>query len=214
MAKRPQKTRQQRRVSRTRQKLLDAASSLFAEKGLDLTTIDDITERADVGKGTFYYHFKNKEGLIKILINNVLGELKEVINSKAEGITNLSELMDTLIGVHIEFFSSRWEDFVLYYQGRADLKLKEGYAVLEEPFLDYLETIETLLGSLIKHRLPKPVCHRIACATAGVVSGYYSFAVITSDDEDVDATFRSLRGALVASLTRFVSEALPQDKNE
>lgn len=214
MAIKPQKTRQQLRVSRTRQKLLEAARSLFAEKGLDLTTIDDITERADVGKGTFYYHFKNKEGIIKKLINSVLGELSEAINRKADGIADLSDLMDTLIGVHIEFFSTRWEDFVLYYQGRADLKLKEGYSVLEEPFLDYLETIEALLDSAIKRRLPKPVCHRIACATAGFVSGYYSFAVITSEDEDVDATFRSLRGALVASLTRFVSEALAAEKNE
>lgn len=205
------KTRQQRRVGRTRQKLLEAASSLFAEKGLDLTTIDDITERADVGKGTFYYHFKNKEGLLKVLINEVLGELIETINQRAEGITDLSELLDTLIGVHIEFFSTRWEDFVLYYQGRADLKLAEGYSVLEAPFLDYLETIEILLDSVIKHRLPRPVCHRIACATAGFVSGYYSFAVITAEDEAVDATFRSLRGALVASLTKFISEAMPQD---
>ena len=92
------------------------------------------------------------------------------------------------------------------------MKLKEGYSVLEAPFLDYLETIEILLDSVIKHRLPKPVCHRIACATAGFVSGYYSFAVITAEDESVDATFRSLRGALVASLTKFISEALPQDK--
>jgi len=161
--KKPKRTRQQRRVSRTRQKLLDAASSLFAEKGLDLTTIDDITERADVGKGTFYYHFKNKEGLIKLLINNVLGELREAINKKAEGITDLAELMDTLIGVHIEFFSTRWEDFVLYYQGRADLKLKEGYSVLEEPFLDYLETIETLPHQISFTEAGVPsncVCHR------------------------------------------------------
>jgi AcrR family transcriptional regulator len=209
--KKKKKTRQQRRVGRTRQKLLEAASSLFAEKGLDLTTIDDITERADVGKGTFYYHFKNKEGLLKVLINEVLGELIETINQRAEGITDLSELLDTLIGVHIEFFSARWEDFVLYYQGRADLKLSEGYSVLEAPFLEYLETIEILLDLVIKHRLPKPVSHRIACATAGFVSGYYSFAVITAEDEAVDATFRSLRGALVASLTKFISEALPQN---
>ena len=143
----------------------------------------------------------------------MLGELRDAINKKAEGITDLSELIDTLIGVHIEFFSTRWEDFVLYYQGRADLKLQEGYAVIQEPFWDYLETIETLLNSVIKHRLPTPVSHRIACATAGFVSGYYSFAVITSEDEDVDATFRSLRGALVASLTRFISVAMPQEKN-
>jgi AcrR family transcriptional regulator len=212
MAIKKKKTRQQRSVSRTRQKLLEAASSLFAEKGLDLTTIDDITQRADVGKGTFYYHFKNKEGLLKVLINEVLGELIETLNQRAEGITDLSELMDTLIGVHIEFFSTRWEDFVLYYQGRADLKLREGYSVLEAPFFDYLATIENLLDMVIKQRLPQPVSHRIACATAGFVSGYYSFAVITAEDEDVDKTFRSLRGALVASLTRFISEALSQDK--
>ena len=145
MVKKKIKARQQRRVGRTRQKLLEAASSLFAEKGLDLTTIDDITERADVGKGTFYYHFKNKEGLLKVLINEVLGELIETINQRAAGIKDLPELLDTLISVHIEFFSARWEDFVLYYQGRADLKLAEGYSVLEAPFLDYLETIKILL---------------------------------------------------------------------
>jgi len=213
MIKKSKKTRQQRQKSRTRQKLLDAAKGLFAEKGLDFTTINDITERADVGKGTFYYHFKNKEGLIKVMISKMLGELIDMIKKGANGITDLSELLDMLIGIHIEFFSTRWEDFVLFFQGRADLKLKEGYSVLEEPFFAYLETIESLLDSIIKQQLPKYMTHRIACATAGLVSGYYSFAVITADNEDVDKTFRSLRRAMVASLKRFISEALPQNKD-
>lgn len=213
MIKKSKKTRQQRQKSRTRQKLLDAAKGLFAEKGLDFTTINDITERADVGKGTFYYHFKNKEGLIKVMISKMLGELIDMIKKGANGITDLSELLDMLIGIHIEFFSTRWEDFVLFFQGRADLKLKEGYSVLEEPFFAYLETIESLLDSIIKQQLPKHMSHRIACATAGLVSGYYSFAVITANNEDVDKTFRSLRRAMVASLKRFISEALPQNKD-
>jgi len=214
MIKKPKTTRQQKRKSHTRQRLLDAAKGLFAEKGLDFTTIDNITERADVGKGTFYYHFKNKEGLLKVMISKVLGELIDMIKKEADGITDLSELLDMLVGIHIEFFSTRWEDFVLYFQGRADLKLKEGYSVLEEPFLAYLETIESLLDSIIKQQLPKHMAHRIACAIAGLVSGYYSFAVITADDEDVDKAFRSLRSAMVASLKRFISEALPQNKDK
>lgn len=213
MIKKSKKTRQQRRKSHTRQKLLDAAKGLFAEKGLDFTTINDLTERADVGKGTFYYHFKNKEGLIKVMISKMLGELIDMMKKGANGITDLSELLDMLIGIHIEFFSTRWEDFVLFFQGRADLKLKEGYSVLEEPFFAYLETIELLLDSIIKQQLPKHMSHRIACATAGLVSGYYSFAVITANNEDVDKTFRSLRRAMVASLKRFISEALPQNKD-
>ncbi|UCF93876.1 MAG: TetR/AcrR family transcriptional regulator [Desulfobacterales bacterium] len=211
--KKPQLTRQQRRVSATRQKLLEAARNVFTEKGLDAATIADITERADVGKGTFYYHFQDREGIINELMRDVLGELVAAIESKCEQISDLTELLDTMIGVHIEFFSGRWEDFVLYFQGRGDLHLKEGYAGIETPFLQYLETVERLLDAVIQYRLPKTVLRRIACAATGFVSGYYSFAVIAYEDEDVDKTLASLRGALVAGLARFISEALPPDRS-
>jgi AcrR family transcriptional regulator len=205
----PKRTRQQRRTKVTRQRLMDAARQVFAEKGLDLTTIDEITERADVGKGTFYYHFKSKERLIRELIKAMLGELGSTIDKKCSGVEDLPDLLDSLIGAHIEFFSNRWEDFVLFFQGRADLTLQEGYQGLETPFIDYLEYMEELVDSAIKYRLSKPVLRRIGCAVAGFVSGYYSFAVIASEGEDVDATLRSLRGALVGSLARFIKEAAP-----
>jgi AcrR family transcriptional regulator len=196
-------------LSATRQKLLEAARSVFAEKGLDSTTISNITERADVGKGTFYYHFKDKEGVIAALIKSIMGELSTAIDDRCAEIYDLSELIDTIIGVHIEFFSHRWEDFVLYFQGRGDLYLKESYRGIETPFINYLETMEDLIESAIHGQISKQALRRIACAAAGFVSGYYSFAVIASEDEDVDKTLRSLRGALVSSLTRFISEALP-----
>lgn len=207
---RPKKrSRQQRRTKKTRQKLLMAAREVFAEKGLDLTRIDEITERADVGKGTFYYYFQSKEELINELIHGMLDELTAAIDEKCKGITDLTTLLDKIISVHIEFFSNRWEDFVLYFQGRADLTLQMGYEGIETPFLNYLESIESNLDQAIERRLPGPVLRRITCAVAGFISGYYSFAVISSGGEDVDETLRSLRGALVASLTRFIREAAP-----
>ncbi|MGD8923125.1 MAG: TetR/AcrR family transcriptional regulator [Candidatus Zixiibacteriota bacterium] len=203
------RTRQQRRTSVTRQRLLDAARAVFAEKGLDLTTIDDITERADVGKGTFYYHFKSKERLIRELIKRMLGELIATIDRKHNPEDDLPDALDNLIVAHIEYFSSRWEDFVLFFQGRADLTLEQGYSGIETPFMEYLERIEKLVDSSIERPISKPVLRRLACAVAGFVSGYYSFAVIASEGEDVDETMRSLRGALVSSLTRFIKEAAP-----
>jgi AcrR family transcriptional regulator len=202
-------SRQSQRVNATRQKLLDAARSVFAEKGMDLTRIDEITERADVGKGTFYYHFGSKDQLIRAVIRRMLGELVETIDERCSGIGELRGLLDALIGAHISFFSNRWEDFVLYFQGRSDLTLEQGYAGIETPFVNYLERVEELLASVIKHRLPPTVLRRVACAVAGFVSGYYSFVAIAPEGEDVDATFRSLRGAIVASLARFVQEAGP-----
>jgi AcrR family transcriptional regulator len=208
--KKPKVTRQQRRLSATRKKLLEAARSVFAEKGLDNATIADITERADVGKGTFYYHFNDKNGLIAELIKSVLGELVSAMKNKCAGISNVSEMLDTIIGVHIEFFSNRWEDFVLYFQGRGDLHLEVGYEGIEPRYLDYLQSMETLISTAVHGQISKQSLRRIVCAAAGFVSGYYSFAVITTEDEDVDKTLRSLRGALVGSLTRFVSESVPR----
>src|SRR5215813_1509620 len=57
-------TRRDRRRTETKEKLYDAAMSLFAERGFDQVTIEMITERADVGKGTFFNYFDNKEGVI------------------------------------------------------------------------------------------------------------------------------------------------------
>lgn len=201
--------RQRRRTKATRQKLLEAARAVFAEKGMDLARIDEISERADVGKGTFYYHFKGKPQLVRELIKDVLGELVAAIEGKCGDASDIQSLLHSLIGAQIEFFSNRWEDFVLYFLGRSDLTLQEGYSGIGTPFVDYLECIEGLLESVIQYRLSEPVLRRIACAIAGFMSGYYSFAAINSRDEDIDEAFLALRGAMVASLERFIREALP-----
>jgi AcrR family transcriptional regulator len=213
-AKPPLRSRQQRRTGATQLKLVEAARAVFAERGLDLTTIDDITERADVGKGTFYYHFKSKEGLIREMMKGVLEELVAAMHKRCEGIDDLPTLLDSLIGAHIEFFAARWEDFVLCFQGRADLQLQEGYRGLETPFIDYLKAIEELVDGSIKRHLSDRDLRRIACAVAGFVSGYYSFAVISTQGEDVDDVLRSLRGALVAGLTRFIKEAVSAEDKD
>ena len=201
--------RRQRRTEETRRKLIDAARAVFAEKGLDTTRIEEITERADVGKGTFYYHFGSKEKIVREVIDAVLGELTAAVRCRCEGVTDLAELLDTLIGAHIEFFCNRWEDFVLYFQGRSDLTLRDSYTGMETPFLNYLLCVEELLATVIQRRVPEPVLRRISCAVVGFVSGYYGFAAVASVEDDVDAVYRSLRGAMVASLTRFIQEALP-----
>jgi AcrR family transcriptional regulator len=200
-------TRQQRRRTATRAKLMDAAREVFAQKGLDLARIDEITERADVGKGTFYYHFRTKERLIALLIENLLGELTQTLEEECSPLEDLGEMLDRIITVHIRFFSNRWEDFVLYYQGRADLTLQEGYKGIESPFLRYLETIERLVDSRIDQQVPPAALRRIACAVAGFVSGYYSFAVIGAEEQSIAEAVAPLKRAMVASLSRFIVSA-------
>ena len=53
-----------RRVRRTRALLLSALLSLVQEKGYDRITIQDILDRADVGRSTFYAHYRDKDELL------------------------------------------------------------------------------------------------------------------------------------------------------
>lgn len=59
--------RRERKKEETRRRIFDAALALFRERGFDDTTIDDIAERADVAKGTFFNYFPRKESLIEEL---------------------------------------------------------------------------------------------------------------------------------------------------
>lgn len=68
--------RRSRRQTATRERLFRAAMKLFAERGFFETTVEDITEAADVGKGTFFNYFPTKE--------HVLEAFGEIQRSKIE----------------------------------------------------------------------------------------------------------------------------------
>jgi len=56
----------------TRERLTEAARRVIARKGIDDTTIADITSEADVGIGSFYNHFKSKEDLVGTLVGQAI----------------------------------------------------------------------------------------------------------------------------------------------
>jgi AcrR family transcriptional regulator len=56
--------RRQRRSAELRERLFRAALELFAQKGFVETTVEDITEAADVGKGTFFNYFPSKDHIL------------------------------------------------------------------------------------------------------------------------------------------------------
>ena len=60
--------RPDRRVSRTRRALKDALTDLILEKGYEAVTVQDVIDRADVGRSTFYAHFVDKDDLLMAIL--------------------------------------------------------------------------------------------------------------------------------------------------
>jgi AcrR family transcriptional regulator len=57
--------------------ILDAAELLFTQKGYEQTTVNDILDRVEIGKGTFYHYFKSKEGVMAGVIRRIADGLTE-----------------------------------------------------------------------------------------------------------------------------------------
>ena len=69
--------RRQRRAAETRVRLFRCALQLFAERGFPNVTVEDITEAADVGKGTFFNYFESKEHVLGVMAEIQLGKVRE-----------------------------------------------------------------------------------------------------------------------------------------
>ncbi|MGF6651012.1 AcrR family transcriptional regulator [Paraburkholderia youngii] len=82
-----------RRKRETRARLLDAALRLMAERGMEGVAINEITEAADVGFGSFYNHFESKEAIYATLVDNVFEEFANVLDRLAGGITDPAEVV-------------------------------------------------------------------------------------------------------------------------
>jgi AcrR family transcriptional regulator len=64
----PAPTRHARRREQTRARLVQAARTLFAGQGVENTRINEITDEADVGFGSFYNHFESKAAILEAVL--------------------------------------------------------------------------------------------------------------------------------------------------
>lgn len=83
-----------RRARRTRRSLREALFALILENGYDAVTIEDITERADLGRTTFYLHYKDKEDLLLQCIQETADELAEQVGKMMPSVGKPGEIVE------------------------------------------------------------------------------------------------------------------------
>jgi AcrR family transcriptional regulator len=77
--------RRQRHAVETRRRLFRCALRLFAVRGYSNVTVEDITDAADVGKGTFFNYFESKDHVLGVMAEIQLGKIGEAISDTGQG---------------------------------------------------------------------------------------------------------------------------------
>jgi AcrR family transcriptional regulator len=135
-----------------RQEILDAAMSIFSEKGVGKATVADIAEAAGVAKGTVYLYFGSKEHLLMALRDRFTDELLEHVSDLLAkvGQQDWWVLTDTTIESMV--------DFMLQKEDLMQVFLEEGLSSDAAKVIDVGSRIDAMFAQAIQLGIDQGAC--------------------------------------------------------
>ena len=160
-----------------RERILKAATQVFAQHGFFNSKISEIAKAANVADGTIYLYFKNKDDLLICLfeeeMNKIIRNMKEEV-AKAEGTENK---LNTFIKVHLELIAGNKElAEVLQIELRQSHKFMKEY--MGSKLNDYLNIISSIISQGQKNGELRPeivpgIAKRILFGALDELSGFW-----------------------------------------
>jgi AcrR family transcriptional regulator len=89
----PRVDRRARRRAKTRARLLEAARATFARQGIDATRINEITDEADVGFGSFYNYFESKDAIVAAVVEETVEAAGQAIDAATSELDDPAEVV-------------------------------------------------------------------------------------------------------------------------
>jgi AcrR family transcriptional regulator len=107
-------------TSDTREKIMTAALEVFSAKGFHGTTVDEIAERAELGKGTVYRHFHSKKGLFSELIRSKVAELEQAVAGAIDPRADVLAVIEGYLTIYFAFFDRNRDLYKVLIQEQSD----------------------------------------------------------------------------------------------
>lgn len=98
-------------MNKTKRKIFETSMQLFAKKGYEATSIEEITSIVGVAKGTLYYHFSSKEEIFNFLVEEGFKLLKNSIEIKIAKLNNSIDKLKAIILIQIKIIV-KYENFI------------------------------------------------------------------------------------------------------
>lgn len=173
-------TRTKRRHAQSFENLVRAGLAVIGQRGLYETTVEHITEAADVGKGTFYAHFDSKDDLISHLVRLGVDELIAATAARRRADRTPAGRLAALILGQLQALGRRRDLVILLHQVRGLLiRQPEARNRLRQEYRRY---VRFLMGECRRvlgvPSLSQADARTLACAVAGFVAGTLSFEIL------------------------------------
>jgi Transcriptional regulator len=107
-------SRRERKKLQAQKSIVDIAMKLFIEKGIEETTVSEITEGADVGIGTFYNYFQSKEDILKYVLAQKIGEAKSSMEELNQSLISPPQKISQILLIFGKIYEDNQQLFNLF----------------------------------------------------------------------------------------------------
>lgn len=184
--------KEDRRSQRTRQLLSEALIGLLVERRYDLISVQDILDRANVGRSTFYAHYHDKEDLLVSEFQRMLDHLTQQIAKRTDG--DGPALPSLGLFRHVRDHQRLYK--ALLWGRGIDLLFKRGHAHLS----GLIEAQLTVLAADQPPGVPVPIAAHALAGTLLTLLQWWLDHDMPYSPEEMDAFYQQLAlpGALAA----------------
>ena len=126
-----------------KKEILDAAEKLFAERGYEAATVNDILDAVKIAKGTFYYYFKSKEDVLDTLIERRISEgVEKAEQIAASPIPSVQKIVAIMMAQKSQ--NQVQENFTSVLHEKDNAKMHQKYLI------QYILRLSPCLGKVVK----------------------------------------------------------------
>lgn len=188
-------------MNKTKRRIFNTAIKVFADKGYDNASIEEITAIAGVAKGSLYYHFSKKEDIFDTLIEEGIKLLKNSIEIKIANCTTSLEKIKAIILIQVKV-TVKYEEFlnvVFSQMWGEDEKSKKCRNVVFE----YVDIIKEIVRQGIeKGEFYEGDLDAISSAIFGVTYSSLIYRIKKNREVDVDKMYEGFINYVTRTLSK------------
>jgi AcrR family transcriptional regulator len=176
--------------------ILEAARRVFAAKGFNDATVDDIANAAGVAKGTVYLYYRSKRDIYFAALKFGVQQMYAALDEQLKAESTIEGKMRALIAVKLAYCDENRDFFKIYYSELGNLCIHPGAIDPEfkAMYLDQAKVIESILKEGARKKLLRSVrAEQAAFAISDIIRGIVTQRVLgwskSKISQDVDFIF-------------------------
>lgn len=186
-------------MNKTKRKIFETSMKLFAEKGYDATSIEEITATVGVAKGTLYYHFSSKEEIFNFLIEEGVKLLQNSIDIKTSKWDNYIDKLKAVVLIQIKIVA-KYEDFITILLSQFYGKEARNQ-MCQKHIYEYIDKIEKIVEEGMKAgQIKKGDVKAIASEIYALIASTLIYKMKCGEDIEVIKLYKEFENTVIEGL--------------